>query len=594
MVLPTLWTLLAILLAVALFHFRGRSRTATPAAQQLEPIDRLLRSAFDRSPVGVGYLDPNGAWLFVNKRLASLLGYPHLELLNVPMRMLTHGDDRKREAPLLAAVRSGKSNGYTIVKRLHGKSGDYRTFRVQMIRCGDEQSAVHQCTVEEVTQQATSIEQVVSALGPIDEAAVVHCDGSGTITVWTRGAERLFGRTEAEALGRPWHLVHQVHHSEITALLADAAHHGKAERSTTRKRPDGTVVNVISTIVPYSLMQSIGFIEVSREETPASVTSLGTQIAALEAACATLREQDASNETVIATLRASNAELARKLRVLASGIRKLMAEREAAGHPPLRPISDPAITPLPVAAVPLPETIDEAIRSVVERQRSGTLSIRAEDGEQQLVFEEGRLVAFSSSRKETVLGQLLVDAGVITEEQRVAALNNHRSSGKPFGSSLLHLGFATAGDLATVIRSKAQRELAESINWSGATFSFAERGEDGRGFAPVSIDVLDVLAEIGSENQPAESRVSTVAPSSVSMGAVPMIPVRDGGNGRYFVARALGRSTSGRTTAFHAPDCMSARAIPQQSLIRFDSAEEAAASRYTPCKRCLGPMEIRA
>ena len=586
MVLPLLSTLLALLLVVALFLLRGRGRAATPAAQPIEPIDRLLRSAFDRSPVGVGYLDPNGAWLFVNKRLASLLGYSHLELLNVPMRMLTHGDDRKREAPLLATVRSGKSNGYTIVKRLHRKSGDYRTFRVQMIRCGDEQNAVHQCTVEEVTQQATSIEQVVMALQPIDEAAVVHCDGSSTITVWTRGAERLFGRSEAEALGRPWHVVHQMHHSEITALLAEASQNGKAERTTTRKRPDGTSVTVISTIVPYSLMQSIGFIEVSREEEPASVTAFTSQVRELEKECATLREQHASHEMVVASLRASNAELARKLRVLASGIRKLMAEREAAGLRPLRPITDPSLTPLPLAAMSLPETIDEAIRKVVEQQRSGTLAIRADDGEQQLVFEEGRLIAFSSGRKEAFLGQLLVDAGVITEQQRIEALEEHRATGKPFGSSLLRLGFATAADLATVIRTKAHRELAESINWTGATFSFAERGEDDRAFTPIAIDVLDILAEIGSGNQPIETDPPLAEVSST--------PVRTDGNGRYFVARAAGRSASGRTPAFHAPDCTTAHAIPQQSLVRFDSAEEAAASRYTPCKRCLGQMGTHA
>lgn len=592
MVLPALWTLLAILVGVAFFHFRGRGKAAAAPSQQIEPIDRLLRSAFDRSPVGVGYLDPNGSWLFVNKRLASLLGYSAGELLNVPMRMLTHGDDRKREAPLLASVRSGRSNGYTIVKRLHRKSGEYRTFRVQLLRCGDDQSAVHQCTIEEVAQQATSVEQVVSALHAVEEAAVIHCDGSGTITAWTRGAERLFGRTEAEVLGRPWHSLHDVTHSEITALLTEAAQSGKAERTVSRKRPDGTVVNFASTIVPYSLMHSTGFVEICREETTASFATLATQVRDLTAECATLREQDASNTNVIASLRTYNAELARKLRVLASGIKKLMAEREAAGLPSLRPISDPAITPIRIPAAQLPDTIDEAIRHVVEQHRSGTLAIRATDGEQHLEFDEGRLIAFSSGRKENFLGQLLVDGGVITEEQRVATLDDHRASGRPFGSSLLHLGFATAADLATVIRTKAQRELAESINWEGSTFVFTERSDEGRGLAPVSIDVLDILSEIAGE---ASSENPIVPASAAPLADVAKIPVRSNGNGHYYVARALGRSTSSsRTPSFHAPDCTSARTIPQQSLVRFDSVEEAAASRYIPCKRCIGQMENRA
>lgn len=584
MVLPALWTLLAILVAVAFFHFRGRGRGAAAPAQQLEPIDRLLRSAFDRSPVGVGYLDPNGAWLFVNKRLATLLGYTHLELLNVPLRMLTHGDDRKREASLLASLRSGRSSGYSIVKRLHRKSGEYRTFRVQMIRCGDDQNAVHQCTVEEVAQHATSVEQVVTALHSLEEAAVIHCDGAGTITAWTRGAERLFGRTEAEVVGRPWHAVHAVHHSEIAALLADAAQNGRVDRTITRTRADGTTIQLVSTIVPYSLMQSTGFVEICREEEGLSFSSLAAQ-AQKHADLTSRSEHETAQAATIAALRASNAELARKLRVLASGIRKLMAEREAAGKPALRPITDPTVTPLSENTVHLPETVDEAIRQVVERHRSGTLAIHADDGDQQLVFEEGRLIAFSSGRKETFLGQLLVDGGVITEEQRVATLEDHHASGRPFGSSLLHLGFATAADLATVIRTKAHRELAESSNWAGATFSFTERSDDGRGFAPVSIDVLDILGEIGNDGPAIPPEAAT-------------IQIRANGNGNgnhhYFVARALGRSTSGRTPAFHAPECTSARTIPRQSLVRFDSAEEAEANRYIPCKRCIGQMESRA
>lgn len=599
MILPALWLLLAVLGVVAFFHFRGRSRTAAPPPQQLEPIDRLLRSNFERSPVGVGFVDSAGAWMFVNKRLATLLGYNQLELLNVPMRMLTHGDDRKRETAMLAALRGGKSMGYSLVKRLHRKSGEYRLFRVQMLRCGDPQAAVFQCTVEEVAQQHTSMDQIISALQSVEEAAVVHCDESGTITGWTRGAERLFGHSEAQVLGRTWHSLHGMHHTEVSDLLADAAHTGKLEQTVTRKRADGSEIRVVSTIVPYSQMQSTGFIEICREaDAPPQFSRLLEENQSLAAAFVESKENEAAQETVIASLRASNTELSRKLRVLASGIRKLMAEREAAGlSPRLRPTTDPAVTPLPASATAPAGTLDDALRQIVEHHRTGTLEIRADDGEQRLVFVEGRLVAFTSGRQERFLGQLLVDAGIIDEQQRVAALADHRASGRPFGSSLIHLGLATAADVANVIRTKAHRELTESANWAGSKFTFVDGGDADRGFAPVSIDVLSVLAEIAENGHPIDPDTTSSSPTDTSssdiVGTVETgarLSVREESDGRRFVARVVSRSSSSRSATYHTPDCTSARTIPETARLHFATAEEANANSYTPCKRCVGAV----
>lgn len=599
MILPALWLLLGLFLVVAFFLYRRRTSAPAPAPQ-VDPLDRLLRSTFERSPVGIGYVDSAGTWLFVNRRLSSMLGYANVELLNVPLRMMTHADDRKREAPMLAALRAGKSSGYALVKRLQRKTGEYRTFRVQMLRCGDDQHAVYQCVLEELTHQATSMEQIVGALHGIEEAAVIHCDASGTITGWTKGAERIFGRTEAEVLGRPWHWLRGIHHTEASELLASAAQSGKLEQTITPTRPDGTQISIFSTIVPYSHMQSTGFIEICRES--GSTSSFG-RIAAekqeLATACESLLAKEAEQNASIAALRASNAELSRKLRVLASGIRKLLAEREAAGlgsRP--RPITDPAVAPLAAAGIPETGTLDDVLRTVAEQGRTGTLQIRAADGEQRLFFDDGHLVAFSSGRKESFLGQLLVDSGVITEEQRVAALEDHRESGRPFGSSLLYLGHATAEDLAKVIRSNAQRELAESAQWASSKFAFFEGRGTERGFTPISIDILSILAETAENAQEVEATTSSGDDSGNIVPTQPDAQETANGNGhdkeRYFVARANGRSSSSRSAIYHTPDCTSARSIPQKSMVRFTSVEEAQQNQYSPCKRCVTPTETRA
>jgi PAS domain S-box-containing protein len=49
----------------------------------------------------------------------------------------------------------------------------------------------------------TDLKNLVAAIGD----AIVVCDASGAITLWNPAAERLFGHTQAEALGRSLDLI---------------------------------------------------------------------------------------------------------------------------------------------------------------------------------------------------------------------------------------------------------------------------------------------------------------------------------------------------------------------------------------------------
>ncbi|MGA3002446.1 MAG: PAS domain S-box protein [Acetobacteraceae bacterium] len=89
--------------------------------------------------------------------------------------------------------------------------------------------------------------------------AIVFADISGVIRVWNRGAERLFGFTEAEASGQPLDII-------IPAGLRDRHWHGFHETMRTGQtrygdgqilavpaiRKDGTRLSVEFTIVPFT------------------------------------------------------------------------------------------------------------------------------------------------------------------------------------------------------------------------------------------------------------------------------------------------------------------------------------------------------
>lgn len=316
MILKTLWVLLFLLLGFAAFLFKRRKPEVQTVAVN-DPVDRLLRAAFDHSPVGVGYIDANGAWVYVNRRLALILGYTPSEMQHVPLRMLTHAEDRRREGALLASLRSGRSSGYTLVKRLHRKTGEFRTCRVQMLRCGDESNVIYQCTIEDVGLQTTSVEQVVAALQEVEDAAIIHCDASGTISRWSRGAEHLFGYTEAQMIGRPWHELHGVDHHAVPGMLAEASRAGRLVEAATRKRADGSTISVVSTIVPYVQMQSTGFVEVCRAAGPSPLATVASENERLRGMIEEFERKEISFTETVSMLRASNLDLSRKVRLLA-------------------------------------------------------------------------------------------------------------------------------------------------------------------------------------------------------------------------------------------------------------------------------------
>jgi PAS domain S-box-containing protein len=89
--------------------------------------------------------------------------------------------------------------------------------------------------------------------------AIVHADETGLIRVWNGGAVRMFGFTEAEALGQPLDII-------IPMTLRDRHWHGYRETIRTGQtrygdgqilavpatRKDGTRLSVEFTIVPFT------------------------------------------------------------------------------------------------------------------------------------------------------------------------------------------------------------------------------------------------------------------------------------------------------------------------------------------------------
>jgi PAS domain S-box-containing protein len=94
--------------------------------------------------------------------------------------------------------------------------------------------------------------QRLAAIVDSSDDAIVSKNLDGVITSWNAAAERLFGYTAAEAIGRPvTMLIPEAQHDEEPTILERIRSGGRVDHyETTRQRKDGTLIRVSLTVSP--------------------------------------------------------------------------------------------------------------------------------------------------------------------------------------------------------------------------------------------------------------------------------------------------------------------------------------------------------
>ena len=85
--------------------------------------EERFRASFEQVAVGMCYTDLNGAFLHVNRRFCSIIGYTADELLTSSFHALTHPDDVAADTVRGRQLLAGELATYTLEKRLLPKDG---------------------------------------------------------------------------------------------------------------------------------------------------------------------------------------------------------------------------------------------------------------------------------------------------------------------------------------------------------------------------------------------------------------------------------------------------------------------------------------
>ncbi|UXY14231.1 PAS domain S-box protein [Chitiniphilus purpureus] len=93
-------------------------------------LDALLESkldldvTFEQAAVGIAFVDLDGSWLRVNRKLCELLGYAEERLLGLTFQEITYPDDLETDLAQLQRLLNGQLSHYTTEKRYFRGNGE--------------------------------------------------------------------------------------------------------------------------------------------------------------------------------------------------------------------------------------------------------------------------------------------------------------------------------------------------------------------------------------------------------------------------------------------------------------------------------------
>ena len=168
--------------------------------------------------------DLNGTITSWNKGAQRIFGYTASEAIGRSIKMLVPPELHGEEDNILARLRMGLRVDHYVTKRLH-KDGHVVDISLTISPIKDEQGKIIGASkvARDISLQLreSELRNHLSAIVESSNDAIVSKDLTGTITSWNKGAERIFGYSAEEVIGRSIYLlIPPEYHEQEKEILA--------------------------------------------------------------------------------------------------------------------------------------------------------------------------------------------------------------------------------------------------------------------------------------------------------------------------------------------------------------------------------------
>jgi diguanylate cyclase (GGDEF)-like protein/PAS domain S-box-containing protein len=211
-------------------------------------VESRLRSMYESAPDALILLDADHTIVLVNAQTETLFGYRRQEL---------YGHDVEVLVPELMAQLAAEPGAHRMSGglELRGRARDGREFPVEISLhpfVTDEGVGFLSIAARDITDRRRAEEESSHFRSVIESSqdAIIGKDLDGVVTSWNAGAERLYGYTADEAIGKSLSmLIPPGHDDELSDILRRVVAGEQIENyESVRARKDGTQVDVSLTI----------------------------------------------------------------------------------------------------------------------------------------------------------------------------------------------------------------------------------------------------------------------------------------------------------------------------------------------------------
>ena len=218
------------------------------AEAALRESEARFRAIFEQATVGVAEADAEtGCYVWINQRFCEILGYSQEELMAIGLESLTHPKDVPQDLAILKGIREDGNGEPGREKRCLHKDGHTVWINVQVTALSESNATTRHIVVvlEDITQRKETDELLHKSLADVIETnqrlnfqitrmpfGYIAWDMKFNVTVWNASAERIFGWTAGEAIGKHvYHLMVPPGERAKTTLFWDAVVQGNESSS---------------------------------------------------------------------------------------------------------------------------------------------------------------------------------------------------------------------------------------------------------------------------------------------------------------------------------------------------------------------------